>query len=54
MEVVALLRRVFLCLVAKAGDRFSEQRINIKFYAKLSLEKKHGAFNMFPVTKPKV
>jgi hypothetical protein len=42
---------VFLSLVAKMSDRFLEQPINIKFcvkIGKLSLEKKHGAFNMIP------
>jgi hypothetical protein len=35
MEVVALIRCVFLRLVAKIGDRFLAQRINIKFCVKL-------------------
>jgi hypothetical protein len=35
MEVVALIRRVFLRLVEKMSDRFLEQRLNIKFGVKL-------------------
>jgi hypothetical protein len=35
MEVMALIRRVFIRLFAKMSDRFLEQRINIKFCAKL-------------------
>jgi hypothetical protein len=30
------------------SDRFLEQRINIKFCVKLSLEMEHGAFSMIP------
>jgi hypothetical protein len=37
---------VFLRLVAKLNDLFLEQRISIKFYVKLLLEMKRGAFNM--------
>jgi isochorismate hydrolase len=35
MGDVAMIRRVFLCIVAKMRDRFLEQRINIKFCVKL-------------------
>jgi len=37
---------VFLRLVAEMNDRFLEQQISIKFCMKLSLQMKHGAFNM--------
>jgi len=39
VEVVALIRCVFLRLVAKMSDRFLEQRINISFW--VTLEKMH-------------
>jgi len=35
MEVVALIRCMFLCLVTKMSDKFLEQQINIKFCVKL-------------------
>jgi hypothetical protein len=35
VEVVALIRRVFLRLVVKTSDLLLEQRMNIKFHAKL-------------------
>jgi hypothetical protein len=47
--------RMFLRLGAKVSDRFSEKRININFFfVKLSLEMKHGAFNMIPKENTKV
>jgi hypothetical protein len=49
VEDVALIRRVcFYDPSQKCVDRFLEQGINIKFCVKLSLEMKHGAFNMIP------
>jgi len=35
MEVTALIKRVFLCLVAKMNDQSLEERIGIKFLIKL-------------------
>jgi hypothetical protein len=35
MDVVTVIRRVFLCLIAKISDRFFEQGINKIFYVKL-------------------
>jgi len=35
VEVVVLIRCVFLSLVAKISDWFLERRINVKFYVKL-------------------
>jgi hypothetical protein len=35
MEVVALIRRVFLRLITKMSDKYLEQQIDIKFYVKL-------------------
>jgi hypothetical protein len=35
VKTVALIRRVFLRLVAKMGRRFLEQRIDVKFSVKL-------------------
>jgi hypothetical protein len=43
-----------LRLVAKTSDRILEQRVNIKFCVKMSLEIKHGAFNMIPKAGDKV
>jgi hypothetical protein len=45
---------VFLRLVAKLSDRFSEQRIHIKFCVKLSLQTKHSAFSMIPEGRGKI
>jgi hypothetical protein len=36
------------------SDRFLEQQIKIKSCVKLSLEMKHGAFNMIPKAKDEV
>jgi hypothetical protein len=34
MEVLVLIRRVFLQLVSRKSDKFLEKRINIKFFVK--------------------
>jgi predicted secreted protein len=34
MKVVALIKRLFLRLVTEISDRFSEERINVKFCVK--------------------
>jgi hypothetical protein len=54
VEVVVLIKRVFLPLIAEMSDRFLEQQTNIKFCVKLSLEMKHGAFNMTPKANAEV
>jgi hypothetical protein len=35
------------------SDRFIEQQINIKFCVELSLEMKHGVFNIIPIANGK-
>jgi hypothetical protein len=42
---------IFLRLFAKRNYRFLAQRINIKFYVKLSLEMTYCALNMIPKAK---
>jgi len=54
VEVVALIRCVFLNLIIKMSDQLSEQWINIQFCVKLSLEMKHRAFNVILKANGKV
>jgi hypothetical protein len=54
VEIVALIRPVCFYVAKEMSNRFSDQRINVKFCVKLSSDMKHGAFNMIPKAKDKV
>jgi len=54
VKAVALMRWVFLRLVAEMSERFLEQRGNIGLCVKLLLEMRHGAFIMISKANYKV